>query len=121
MWLASRTDPIEMAGYLDDWAFVRRRVGRPEADWRRLVSAARRGDRDPWRDALRAKLGNDDAETVAEVRRMADDPDLEDQPAPDSCFWHVSSSSATVTAHGRPRYYDERLAAIRATSAFMSS
>ncbi len=46
-WLASRTDPIEMAGYLDDWAFVRRRVGRPESDWRRLVSAARGGDPDP--------------------------------------------------------------------------
>ena len=23
-WLAARTDPVEMAGYLDDWAFVRR-------------------------------------------------------------------------------------------------
>ena len=45
-WLASRTEPVEMAGYLDDWAFVRRRLGRPEADWRRLVAAARVGDPD---------------------------------------------------------------------------
>ncbi len=52
---------------------------------------------------------------------MADDPNLQDQPAPDSCFWRASSSSATVTALGLPRSYDERLTAIRATSAFMSS
>ncbi len=80
--LASRTDPIELAGYLDDWAFVRRAAGRPESDWRRLVSAARGGDPDPWREALREKLGNIDPDAVAEFRRMADDPKLEDQPAP---------------------------------------
>ena len=55
--------------------------GRPEADWRRLVAAARGGDPDPWRDALRAKFGSNDAEAVAEFRRLADDPRLEDQPA----------------------------------------
>jgi eukaryotic-like serine/threonine-protein kinase len=81
-WLASRTEPIEMAGYLDEWAFVRRRAGRPVADWQRLVAAARGGDPDPWRNALRAKLGRNDADTVAELRRLADDPRLEDQPAP---------------------------------------
>jgi serine/threonine-protein kinase len=80
-WLSSRTEPIEMAGYLDDWAFVRRRGGRPDADWQRLVSAARGGDPNPWRDALRAKFGRDDAETVAEFRRLAEDVKLEDQPA----------------------------------------
>jgi serine/threonine-protein kinase len=81
-WLAARTEPIEMAGYIDDWAFVRRRAGRPEADWRRLVAAARVGDSDPWRDSLRAKFGRNDAETVAGFQRLADDPRLEDQPAP---------------------------------------
>ena len=53
-------------------------LGRPEADWLRLVAAARGGDPDPWRDALRSKFGRDDAE----FRRLADDPKLEDQPAP---------------------------------------
>ncbi len=81
-WLVARTDPIEIAGYLDDWAFVRRRLGRAEADCRRLVAAARGGDPDPWRDALRAKFGRNDAETVNGFRRLADDPRLEDQPAP---------------------------------------
>ncbi len=81
-WVAARTDPIELAGYLDDWAFVRRAAGRPESDWRRLVSAVRGGDPDPWRDVLRAKLGNNDPAAVAEFRRMAGDPRLEDQPAP---------------------------------------
>ena len=39
----------EMAGYLDDWAFVRRRLGRREADWRRLVvgTSARSSGRTP--------------------------------------------------------------------------
>ena len=81
-WLASRTEPIEMAGYLDDWAFVRKRLGRPEADWLRLAAAARVGDPDPWRDALRAKFGRDDAETLDQLRRLADAPDGVDQPAP---------------------------------------
>ena len=43
------------------------RLGRPEADWRRLVAAARAGDPDPWRDALRAKFGSDDAESGRRV------------------------------------------------------
>ncbi len=81
-WLASRTDPVELAGYLDDWAFVRRAAGRPEADWRRLVAAARGGDPDPSRTVLREKLGNNDPAAVAEFHRMAGDPRLEDQPAP---------------------------------------
>ena len=71
-----------MAGYIDDWAFVRLGVVRPEADWRRLVAAARVGDPDLWRDAIRAKFGRDDPGSVAEFRRMADALKLEDQPPP---------------------------------------
>jgi tetratricopeptide (TPR) repeat protein len=81
-WLTSRTDPIELAGYIDDWAFVRRAAGRPESAWRQLVAAARGGDPDPWRDALRAKFASNRADAIAEFRRMADDPKLEDQAAP---------------------------------------
>ncbi len=81
-WLALRTDPVEMAGYLDDWAFVRRGAGLPEAAWQRLVAAARVGDPDPWRDAIRAKFGRNDSVAIAELRRGADDPKLEEQPAP---------------------------------------
>jgi tetratricopeptide (TPR) repeat protein len=81
MWVASRTDPIELAGYLDDWALVRRGTGRSVPDWRRLVTAARGGDPDPWRDALRARFGSNDAGAVAEFHRLADDPGLLDQPA----------------------------------------
>ncbi len=81
-WVASRTDPVEIAGYLDDWANIRRARGRPEADWRRLVSAAQRGDPDPWRLALREEVGRDDPSAPARFRRMAEAPGLEDQPAP---------------------------------------
>ncbi len=81
--LAARSEPAELAGYLDDWASVRRRVKRPDADWRRLVAAARAADPDPWRGALRATFGSKHAEAVAEFRRLADDPKaLDAQTAP---------------------------------------
>ena len=56
-WLAARTEPMELAGFLDDWSDVRRAKGRPAAEWRRIVLAARSADPDPWRDALRADRG----------------------------------------------------------------
>jgi eukaryotic-like serine/threonine-protein kinase len=81
-WLKARSEPVELAGYLDDWAFVRRTTGRTEADWRRLVSAARAADPHQWRNALRAKAGTKDAGAIEEFRRLADDEDaLDAQPA----------------------------------------
>ena len=44
-----------------------KRAGRPEADWRRLVAAARAADPDPWRDALRARVGTNDAQAARRV------------------------------------------------------
>ena len=73
-WIAARSEPVELAGYLDDWAFVSRRTtltGRD--DWRRLVAAARAADPDPWRDRLRTRLGATDEAALAELRRLADD------------------------------------------------
>jgi serine/threonine-protein kinase len=82
-WLSARSESLELAGYLDDWAYTRRAVGRDEADWRRLVAAARAADPDPWRDALRAKAGARDSLAVAEFVRLADDEkSLAAQPAP---------------------------------------
>jgi eukaryotic-like serine/threonine-protein kinase len=82
-WLASRSDPMELAGYLDDWAHLRRKDNRAEADWRRLVEAARAADPDPWRDALRARVASNGAAAAAELRRLADDEKaLDIQPAP---------------------------------------
>ncbi len=81
-WLAARSESQELVGYLDDWAYVRRAEKRPEADWRRLVDAARAADRDPWRDALRAKAGTKDELAIAEFQRLADDEkSLDAQPA----------------------------------------
>jgi tetratricopeptide (TPR) repeat protein len=45
---------IELAAALDDWAWERRRLDRPTAEWQRLVVLARAVDRDEWRGALRA-------------------------------------------------------------------
>ena len=45
-------------------------------------AAARAADPDPWRDALRARIGGDDAAAVAEFRRLADEEKaLDSQPA----------------------------------------
>ncbi len=82
-WLSARSEPIELTIYLDDWAYVRIKAGRAEADWRRLVAASRAADPDPWRDALRARMGSKDAIAVSEFQRLADDEKaLDTQPAP---------------------------------------
>ena len=71
-WLAERSQPVELAGYHDDWAYVRRNSGPGAADWRRLVAAARSRPR-PLRDALRAVVGAKDEAAIIEFRRLAND------------------------------------------------
>jgi tetratricopeptide (TPR) repeat protein len=81
-WLAARPAAAELVGYLDDWAIRRLRENRPEAEWRRVVAAARAADLDPWRDALRARVGNSAPAAASELRRLADDDRaLDAQPA----------------------------------------
>ena len=53
--LAARSEPVELAGHLDEWADIRQKTDRPEADWQRLVTAARAADPDPWRDDIRSR------------------------------------------------------------------
>jgi len=33
-WIAARSEFLELAGYLDDWAYIRIKAQRAEADWR---------------------------------------------------------------------------------------
>ena len=70
--LAKRSDPQEIALFLDDWALLRREHfgTNPQRSWRRLVTVGRATDQDPWRDELRKHIdvGDDEA-----VRRMAAD------------------------------------------------
>ena len=81
-WIATRSDLIELAGYLDDWAYVRRQIKGSNADWRPIVALARSADPDPWRNALRAKTAINDEAAKAEFRRLADDAvALDAQPA----------------------------------------
>ena len=79
--LAARSAPVELAAFVDDWAYVRSTIP-PEKEkglWRRLNEAARVADPDPWRDALRAQVRGTDK---ASLSRLADNPDaLERQPA----------------------------------------
>jgi eukaryotic-like serine/threonine-protein kinase len=81
LWLRARSEPQELAGYLDDWAFVRMRAERSPGDWQRLVAAAQAADPDPWRDAVRSKAGSHDPAALAELDRLASDTALEAQPA----------------------------------------
>ena len=90
---------MELAAYLDDWTFVRIAAGQPEAAWRRLVAAARVADPDPWRGALRSKVGSKDPAALAECRRLADDAAaLEAQPP----------ASLILLASQLTRTYDDR-------------
>src|SRR5262249_50976588 len=57
-------------------------AGRPTADWRCLVVAARAADPDPWRDALRARIAAQDEDVASAFRALADDTvALDKQPA----------------------------------------
>lgn len=70
--IARRSEPVELAAYLDDWA-VQRVAAREKIDvatWRRLLVAAQVADPDPWRVALRDQIGRNDLEAL---RRLADD------------------------------------------------
>jgi tetratricopeptide (TPR) repeat protein len=71
--LRTRSEPAELASYLDDWASARRSARRPEPEWRGLVEAARAIDPDPWRDRVRTQLGNQDAAAIAWFRTLSDD------------------------------------------------
>ena len=73
MRLSGRPATPELAWYLESLAVIRNMTGRAEADWRRLVAVARAADPDPWRDALRAMIGQHDAATGAALRKLADD------------------------------------------------
>jgi tetratricopeptide (TPR) repeat protein len=70
--LARRSEPVELASYLDDWAETRRkaRAEKDDPTWRRLLASAQAADRHPWREALRDQIGGTD---LAVLRRLADD------------------------------------------------
>ena len=63
--------PVELASYLDEWAYVRRGAKVPEATWQRLLAVSRASDPDPWRDRLRKQLV--EGRNVEALRRLADD------------------------------------------------
>jgi serine/threonine-protein kinase len=67
--IRSRSIRVPLAAALDDWANVRRKLGR--GDWAPLVKAAREADPDPWRNRLRDALLRDDRRAVAELAATA--------------------------------------------------
>jgi serine/threonine-protein kinase len=77
--VAARSEPLELASYLDDWALRRRqaRDKKDEAGWRRLFRAAQAADPDPWRVAVRDHIGRNDREALQ--RLSADQKVLEAQ------------------------------------------
>ena len=80
--IAQRSQPVELASYLDDWAFQRQNAQdkKDETSWRRLLAAAKAADPDPWRVALRDQIGRNDHEAL---RRLAsDEEELQAQSPP---------------------------------------
>ncbi len=120
-WLASRTDPVELAGYLDDWAFVRRAAGRREADWRRLVAAARGGTPSPGATSCGRSLGTTTPRRWPSCTAWPEPPGWRIRPRRASSCWPVSSSSDVATASGPRRSCGGPPAATRATSGSISS
>jgi hypothetical protein len=86
--LVKRSDPQEIALFLDELALIRREREQPRrkdggADsqdtWRRLIAVARAIDPDPWRDALRKLIESGDGRAIR--RLAADRAALAGQPA----------------------------------------
>ena len=65
--IAQRSQPIELASYLDDWALQRKEAKqkKDETSWRRLLAAAKAADPDSWRVALRNVIGRSDQRGAA--------------------------------------------------------
>ncbi len=81
-WVRAHRHPVELSAALDAWADVRRKAGRPEAEWRRLVAAAQAADSDPWRDSLRSKAAAEGSAALEALHALADDTErLDQQPA----------------------------------------
>ena len=81
-WIAARSAPIELASFLDDWAYSRGQTGAGERAVVRLLAAARAADKDPWRDALRAGFGAKGPQAIAALSKLAgDEKVLDAQPA----------------------------------------
>ncbi len=74
--LKARSDPLELAFFLDDWAQVRRDASHEESgraqdqSWHRLIAAAMATDPDAWRNSIRGLVGGND---LAAVQRLAND------------------------------------------------
>jgi serine/threonine-protein kinase len=76
--LRSRSDPVALAAFLDDWAYVRSTRSADEKFWRAPMAVARVIDPNPWRDRLRAQIRGPEKGALA---RIADDAKgLEGQP-----------------------------------------
>ena len=117
------SEPVEMSGYLDDWAFVRRRT-RPGRG--RLASPRRRGQarrpRPVARSSAGRKLGSDDShDALLNSGGWPTIPGSKISRRRGSCSWPASSSSAAATAPGPLRSCGVARAAILATSASTSN
>jgi serine/threonine-protein kinase len=79
--IAQRSEPVELASYVDDWALqrVKARDKKDEPSWRRLFEAASEADPDPWRLSVRRLIGGNDQQALG--RLATDDRSLEAQPA----------------------------------------
>ena len=65
---------LELAGYLDGLASVRRALGRPIEQWRHLLQTAKAADPDPYRTQLRERLEAQDLKSaLPELRALAAD------------------------------------------------
>lgn len=72
-WLRRWPNTVELASYIDDWAYVWRRANLPEAPRLQLVAIARAADPDVWRDRVREAIASGDPGKIEALRGLADD------------------------------------------------
>jgi RNA polymerase sigma factor (sigma-70 family) len=64
---------VELAAALDDWALVRRALGKGKSSgWQRLLAVARTADPDPWRNRLRDALAKRDKQALRKLAAAAE-------------------------------------------------
>jgi serine/threonine-protein kinase len=89
--LKARPGIADIAAGLDEWWTTRRRLAmagqQDHRKWKHVLKVARNADPDPWRNRLRALIGSLPNQTIAALRKHADDTAaLERQPAASLCL-----------------------------------
>jgi serine/threonine protein kinase/Flp pilus assembly protein TadD len=90
--MRSRSIGMHLAAAVDDWAYLRRELGRN--DWHSLLVVSRTADPNPWRDRLRDALEGKDPKVLEEL--ASSDPGDDLPPATAVLLSRITRKTATA-------------------------